>query len=183
MAKSRAPEHLEIRRGDAGDAAALTAFARLTFVETYERLNSPSDTNLHLDEFYYEGRQREELINPNMCTLLALVHSELVGFAQLEKGVVPQCIEAEGAVGLKRYYVKSNWHGKGIAAPLLSAAVGAARLMNATHLWLTVWDQNLRAIAFYHKVGFKQVGSCTFVVGSDPQNDSVMALDLQSCAA
>ncbi len=178
-----APEHPEIRHGEASDATALTAFARMTFVETYAGLNSPVDTDRHLDEFYFEDRQRQELINPDMLTLLVHVNCELVGFAQLEKGPVPECIEADGAVGLKRYYVKDSWHGKGIARPLLSAVVDEARSMNATHLWLTVWKQNPRAIAYYRKVGFAQVGSNTFMVGADPQDDSVMSLELRSYLA
>jgi diamine N-acetyltransferase len=174
------PPAVKIRSGTAADAAELTEFARLTFIETYAGLNSPSDTDHHLDEYYYESRQRQELMNPHMRTLFAHVQGELVGFAQLEHGPVPECVEAERAVGLKRYYVKSSWHGKGIASSLLSAVVDAARSMDATHLWLTVWNRNPRAIAYYCKVGFKRVGSNTFMVGADPQDDSVMSLELCS---
>jgi GNAT superfamily N-acetyltransferase len=183
MPDHKASEHLEIRRAEASDAAALTAFARLTFVETYAGLNSPADTDQHLDEFYHEDRQRQELTDPCMHTLLAYAQTELVGFAQLEQVPVPECVEAERAVGLKRYYVKSSWHGKGIAGPLLLAVVDAARSMGASHLWLTVWNRNPRAIAYYSKVGFQRVGSNTFMVGADPQDDSIMLLELGSYVA
>jgi diamine N-acetyltransferase len=183
MPNHKRPAHLEIRRAEASDAAALTAFARFTFVETYSGLNSPADTDQHLDEFYHEDRQRQELIDPGMHTLLAYVQAELAGFAQLEQVPVPECVDAECAVGLKRYYVKSSWHGKGIAGPLLSAVVDAARAMGASHLWLTVWNRNPRAIAYYSKVGFRRVGSNTFMVGADPQDDSIMSLELASYVA
>jgi GNAT superfamily N-acetyltransferase len=183
MAKNKAPEHLEIRRGEASDAVALTAFARLTFVATYAGLNSPADTDQHLNEFYHADRQRQELVDPCMHTLLAYAQTELVGFAQLEQVPVPECVDAERAVGLKRYYVKSSWHGKGIAGPLLSAVVDAARSMGASHLWLTVWNRNPRAIEYYSKVGFRRVGSNTFMVGADPQDDSIMSLELGSYVA
>jgi RimJ/RimL family protein N-acetyltransferase len=96
---------------------------------------------------------------------------------------VPECVDAERAVGLKRYYVKDSWHGKGIASPLLSAVVDAARSMGASHLWLTVWNRNPRAIACYSKVGFRRVGSNTFMVSADPQDDSIMSLELGSCVS
>jgi GNAT superfamily N-acetyltransferase len=179
----RVPPPVRIRSGTATDAIELTAFARLTFVETYAGLNSPADTDQHLDEFYHEDRQRQELVDPCMHTLLAYAQTELVGFAQLEQVPVPECVDAERAVGLKRYYVKSSWHGKGIAGPLLSAVVDAARSMGASHLWLTVWNKNPRAIAYYRKVGFRWMGSNTFMVGADPQDDSIMSLELGSYVA
>ena len=42
-------------------------------------------------------------------------------------------------------------------------------------IWLGVWEHNPRAIAFYHKWGFKQVGTQTFHLGDDLQTDWVMA--------
>jgi ribosomal protein S18 acetylase RimI-like enzyme len=41
--------------------------------------------------------------------------------------------------------------------------------------WLGVWEHNPRAIAFYRKSGFVEVGDHVFPVGRDPQRDVVMA--------
>ena len=64
---------------------------------------------------------------------------------------------------------------KAVGARLLAACLDAARAAGATDLWLGVWQENPRAIAFYRKHGFEIVGEKTFVVGSDPQTDWVMA--------
>jgi hypothetical protein len=61
-----------------------------------------------------------------------------------------------------------------IAADDLSAHV--ADMYRAVLVWLSVWDQNPRAIAFYRKVGFEDVGSTEFGVGSDRQTDRIMAI-------
>ena len=45
-------------------------------------------------------------------------------------------------------------------------------------IWLGVWEQNPRAIAFYTKWGFVEVGAQTFRLGSDLQRDLVMAREL-----
>ena len=42
-------------------------------------------------------------------------------------------------------------------------------------LWLGVWERNPRAIAFYTKCGFVDVGEHAFVFGTDEQTDRVMA--------
>jgi ribosomal protein S18 acetylase RimI-like enzyme len=46
-------------------------------------------------------------------------------------------------------------------------------------MWLGVWEHNPRAIAFYHKHGFVDVGDHVFLLGEDPQTDIIMELDLR----
>ena len=41
-------------------------------------------------------------------------------------------------------------------------------------VWLAVWERNHRAIAFYRKWGFVEVGNQSFLLGDDLQNDLVM---------
>jgi ribosomal protein S18 acetylase RimI-like enzyme len=49
----------------------------------------------------------------------------------------------------------------------------AARELGGRHLWLGVWERNPRAIAFYAKSGFVDIGSHDFFVGADRQTDQV----------
>ena len=60
----------------------------------------------------------------------------------------------------------------------MAAAVEAARAAGARTLWLGVWERNARAIAFYRKSGFDEVGTQTFVLGADHQRDLVLARSL-----
>jgi ribosomal protein S18 acetylase RimI-like enzyme len=42
-------------------------------------------------------------------------------------------------------------------------------------VWLGVWERNARAIAFYTRWQFADVGSHSFLLGTDRQTDRVMA--------
>ncbi|MBT8107877.1 MAG: hypothetical protein KJP17_06555 [Gammaproteobacteria bacterium] len=42
------------------------------------------------------------------------------------------------------------------------------------HIWLGVWERNPRAIAFYRKMKFIDVGSQFYMVGPDRQLDRVL---------
>jgi len=44
----------------------------------------------------------------------------------------------------------------------------------AATIWLSVWDRNPRAIAFYRKVGFVDAGFVSFRLGNEVQNDFLM---------
>ena len=50
----------------------------------------------------------------------------------------------------------------------------AARDFEGRHIWLGVWERNLRAIGFYEKAGFVDVGSTVYMVGPDRQVDRVL---------
>ena len=60
----------------------------------------------------------------------------------------------------------------------MAAVFAAARARGAQTVWLGVWEHNARAIAFYHKHGFEDVGSHEFVLGTDHQIDRLMARPL-----
>jgi ribosomal protein S18 acetylase RimI-like enzyme len=46
-------------------------------------------------------------------------------------------------------------------------------------LWLGVWERNERAIRFYEKKGFVQVGSLPFVFGNELHTDLVMVRSIR----
>ena len=81
-------------------------------------------------------------------------------------------------IELQRFYVDRPAHGTGVAQALMGAARQAAREFGGEHLWLGVWERNPRAIAFYTKAGFRDVGSTVFQVGPDRQTDRVLVAPL-----
>jgi ribosomal protein S18 acetylase RimI-like enzyme len=83
-------------------------------------------------------------------------------------------------IEIERFYVAHEWHGRGIAQQLMACATEAAIRADAATLWLAVWERNPRAMAFYRKSGFVDVGSRLFLLGSDRQTDRVMSRLLRS---
>ena len=80
---------------------------------------------------------------------------------------------------MHRFYVDRLAHAKGVAQVLMVAVKSAAEEFDATHLWLSAWERNPRAVAFYTRMDFEIVGSADFVVGSDVQTDHIMVAPLR----
>ncbi len=169
-----------IRRGSPDDAQALSAFATRTFVDTYGAYNHPDNVRLHLAGSYTVGQQREELDDPRVVTLLAYRDGQLAAFAQVRRSEAPACVNCDAAVELHRFYVDRVWHGQGVSHALLAEVRHAACAFDAATLWLKVWEHNPRAIAFYAKCHFVDVGVTDFFVGHDRQTDRVLTLDLRN---
>jgi GNAT superfamily N-acetyltransferase len=172
-----------IRRGAPDDAEALSAFATRTFVDTYGAYNHPDNLRLHLAASYAVARQRDELGDPGIVTLLAHRGGALAAFAQVRRSAPPACVACDAAVELHRFYVDRTWHGQGVSHALLAEVRRAARSFDAATLWLKVWERNPRAIAFYAKSRFVDVGVTDFFVGNDRQTDRVLVLDLRDAYA
>ncbi|SNS82778.1 Ribosomal protein S18 acetylase RimI [Sphingomonas laterariae] len=83
-----------------------------------------------------------------------------------------------GDLELKRIYTLSRCHGGGLGAALMRHAVDRAAAQGASRLLLGVYGQNARAIAFYRKQGFEQIGERRFRVGHRDYDDVVLARPL-----
>lgn len=167
-----------IRRGLPADANALSVLAARTFADTYGRYNRPEDLHLHLTTSYGLPQQMRELSDPDVITLLACCGEQLAGFAQVRRGPAPACVTGEAPVELYRFYVDAPWHGRGVGQLLLAQARDAAIALGGATFWLKVWARNSRAMAFYTKESFVDVGTADFFVGSDRQTDRVLAMAL-----
>jgi GNAT superfamily N-acetyltransferase len=152
--------------------------ARRTFVETFGPDNTAEDMALHVAKSFGVEIQRGEIHDPRMITLLADLGSATAGFAQLHHGPPAACVTGDAPIEVRRFYVDRPFHGKGIAQALMRAVEETARNLGRRTLWLGVWERNPRAIAFYTKCGFVDVGEHAFIFGTEEQTDRVMARGL-----
>ncbi len=165
---------LHIRRGVIEDAPALAEFAARTFKETFGEDNEPEDMQAHLEKSYGIPQQTKELLDPGTVTLLAFQNETLLAYAQIRRNAPPSCVTQESPIELHRFYVDRLAHGQGIAQKLMTGVCEAVRELDGQHVWLGVWEKNPRAISFYKKMGFVDMGSTVFYVGPDKQTDRVM---------
>lgn len=99
-----------------------------------------------------------------------------IGYALLTPPDLPAA--RDGDIELKRIYTLSRFHGGGLGAALMQAALDASAEMGALRLLLGVYAGNERALAFYHKQGFTRIGDRQFNVGGQICDDFVLARPL-----
>lgn len=163
-----------IRRGVGADAPALAEFAARSFSEAFATMNRPQDTLAYVASAFGIAQQSAELADPDIATLMAYLEGSLVAYAQLKRGTPPACVSARPAIELHRFYVDRRVHGTGVAQALMSGVRACACDFGARHLWLSSWDRNTRAMRFYARCGFVDVGGAVFVVGEDRQSDRIL---------
>jgi ribosomal protein S18 acetylase RimI-like enzyme len=164
-----------IRRATTTDAALLALLAATTFSDTFSADNTPADMALYLAESFGEDVQRDELADSRNTVFFAERAGEVVGYTMLREGPAPDAIRDADAIEIARLYATKRFLGAGIGATLMRRCLDEAAARGRRMIWLGVWEHNARAIAFYRRWGFADVGTMTFMLGNDRQTDRVMA--------
>ncbi|KTE14083.1 GNAT family N-acetyltransferase [Sphingopyxis sp. H115] len=165
-----------VRPATRDDAAALALIGAATFLETFAGILDGDAIVGHCERAHSRAAY-EAYIDAGAQAWLAEIEpgQAPVGFALSAAPDLPGA--RAGDWELKRIYSLSRFHGSGLGAALMRAAVNAA----AAHdrLLLGVYARNARAIAFYRKQGFDQIAERRFDVGGKLYDDVVLARPLK----
>src|SRR5262245_32554765 len=170
---------LSIRVATISDAEMMTEFAWRTFHDAFAPMNSPENMEAYMSQNFTLQKFSAQLADPRSTFLIAEIEATPVAFAKLYDGEIPDCVVGFALVEIERFYVDRQFHGKGVAQTLMQAWLDRLRQSGHGSVYLGVWDNNHRAIAFYRKYGFDVVGSHAFQMGDEAQNDLWMERRLQ----
>lgn len=173
-----APRAFAIRQCEGADAEPLSVLATRLFRQAYGATHPESELNSYLAHVFAPKRVAEELANRGTCVWVAEDGSkDAIGYVWLQDDLPPPAakLAAFRPLHLRRIFVDEAWHGLGVAQALLAVCVADAEGRNADALWLAVWQEAARPIAFYRKAGFDVVGTTTFTFGNHVDADFIMA--------
>ncbi len=160
------------------DAAILAEISRVTFYDTYHAYNTKEDMDLFLLKHFSLDAVINELNSPKNIFLFVYVDEQLSGYAKLSVANTPEQLKDFTILEIARIYSIKEKIGKGIGKILIDECINIARQKNKQMIWLGVWKQNPRAIAFYEKNGFEIFGEQDFILGKDVQQDWLMKRSL-----
>jgi diamine N-acetyltransferase len=171
---------VELRECTPADATALAIIAAATLLEAFAGL-VPGDALLaHCQKNHIPSAYISYLEKPETRAWLAEVPpgAAPVGYAMLTAPDFPAGLAQDGDLEIRRIYIFSRFHGGGAGRRMMDLAIASARQQEAKHLLLGVHPGNQRALAFYRKNGFVQVGVRKFQVGTSLVEDPVLSLSL-----
>lgn len=164
-----------IRPADDADAPLLAAFAAQAFADTYRALSDPQEIADYVAEHFHPERVAAVLADAACTTLVAQLGEQLAGYAIVRAGPPPACVTGPRPIELWRLYLGQGFIGQGLGARLMHEVHALARRQGAGTLWLGVYDRNVRAVDFYRRGGFSQVGGREFLFGGQVYIDPVYA--------
>ncbi|MHB1096328.1 MAG: GNAT family N-acetyltransferase [Gemmatimonadaceae bacterium] len=172
------PPDCRLRRATPADLDAYAELARRTFTDTYRASHDDGALARHVAATLTDERLRADLEGEGRTVLAVTAGSEWVAYAVLATGATPPEVPGDQPLEIARFYVAAAWHGCGVAAPLMDAALEEARRQGGDAAWLCVWEHNARALRFYLGQGFELIGRTTYIFDGQPEEDHLLALQL-----
>lgn len=163
-----------IRPVTLADLALLQQIGRQTFYETFAMQNTEEDIRRYLEEGFGLERLRSELSHPDSAFFFALSGDAVVGYLKVNHGAAQTEPQDVQAFEIERIYVLRAHQGRRVGHLLFEHAMALARARQASYVWLGVWEENVGAIGFYERHGFKAFGQHVFQLGEDAQTDILM---------
>ncbi len=158
------------------DAGALALVAAATFLEAFAGILPGPAILQHCARHHTPGAYAKYLATAGVHAWLAVMrHGDApVGYSMLTPPDLPLPDLAPGDLELKRIYLFSKFQGSGTGQQLMDVAIERARNMRSPRLLLGVFAGNSRAIRFYRRNGFEQVGVRSFTVGNLVCDDLIL---------
>jgi len=171
--KPTQPSEIKIRIAEPADAGLLVDLGRSSFYEAFAEETAPQDMAEHLQKAFKIEDITEQLKNDQSLSIIIEISSEAAGYAYLHPGDPPDCVITPNPVQLSRFYLRKDFYGRNVGNTLMEACLDFARARGFQSVWLSTWEFNHRASAFYRKWKFEIAGRAKFTVGSDIQNDNI----------
>jgi ribosomal protein S18 acetylase RimI-like enzyme len=156
----------------------LQIISRITFEQTFSEHNNAADMEAYLNNSFSKEKLWSELNNPNSEFYFAQNGEKVVGYLKVNTGNAQTELKDLSAFEIERIYVDQSYLGKKVGQLLFNKAVQIASAKNVSYIWLGVWEENHRALAFYTKNGFTPFDKHIFKLGNDEQTDIMMKLIL-----
>jgi ribosomal protein S18 acetylase RimI-like enzyme len=175
--RERQPDRV-IRKANQQDAELLVELGKRAFYEAFAEQTAPADMAAHLQTAFSFDEIKTQLNDKDSLFLIIFLQADPVGYAYLYPAQPPACIKDPEAIQLIRFYLLKKCYGLGVGNTLMQTCLDKSGARGYRTVWLSSWELNGRANAFYKRWHFKVVGRQKFVVGSDVQNDFIFVRDI-----
>ena len=160
------------------DINKLKEIGERTFYETFKDCNSEEDMEDYLQKSFSYEQLETEIKDNNSRFYLVENDNELVGYMKLNFTKTQVNKVFEESLEIQIIYILQEYKGRHIGKRLVEKAIDIAKSSNQNYIWLGVWENNLGAIKFYEKQGFRKYSTHIFKLGQDEQTDNLMKLTL-----
>ncbi len=155
-------DDVEIRPAQSDDAVPLAALAVEVWLETYATQGVSRADATHVFAELNPAAMRAVLADPHRAVHVAARPRHLLAFSQIRLDARHAMVAARAPAELERIYVQARFCGRGLGARLLAASERFAASRGADAVWLTAWSENERALAFYARHGWTDIGETRF---------------------
>lgn len=163
---------IKIKKANESDTEVLALLGRLTWAESHGHYIADKNNLLkYLDENFSVAKTKENVRHPKQLYYIIYADDLPVGYAKLIVNALQENVVSQNSCRLERIFILSDFIPLKVGKQLLDYVEAQAKALKLDAMWLSVYIKNKRAIKFYEKNEFKNVGELNFLVnGTEYEN-------------
>lgn len=169
-----------IRPAAPSDIPNLTVLGQQVWIATYADEGIRDEFSTYVLEHFTPAKIEKDI--SEHIWFVAEKNGHLIGYVTIySENKTPQCVleRSNGNVPeIRNLYVLERFLGRGIGFELMTYAEKYLKQQGFSSVWLDVFCENTRAIAFYKRQGYEQIGSTFFEETGPRYENYVMFKDM-----
>jgi ribosomal protein S18 acetylase RimI-like enzyme len=167
---------IRIEKAQIEDLEVIALLGRLTWYESHgPYVEDKNDVTKYLNKNFSILKTTENLNNPNIQYSIIYVDDLPAGYAKIILKKAQENIESQNNCQLERIFILNEFIPLKIGQKLMSFVEEQAKELHSDTLWLSVYIKNNRAIRFYERNDFKNVGELNFSVNDKSYENIVFS--------
>jgi ribosomal protein S18 acetylase RimI-like enzyme len=138
----------------------LVRIGKQTFAETFVGMQyyTKEIVDGYTSQAFTKEKISKDLSDPKITYLLLEEDGELAGYAKLVDRHLEDCVRNFNAIYLERFYFLKSFQRLGFGQIMMDEVKSRTKSLGFDSMWLSVWEYNTPAVAFYRKHGFEHIG-------------------------
>lgn len=171
---------IKIRIATETDTDVLALLGSVTWNESHgEYIEDKNNLIKYLDENFSISKTRQNVLDPKNLFYIMYVDELLVGYAKLILNEEQECVVSQNNCRLERIFIKNEFLPLKLGQQLLIYVEEKAKELKIDTMWLSVYIKNKRAIRFYERNEFKNVGALNFMVSGKEYENIIFSKSLK----
>ncbi len=154
----------------------LQKVSKETFTEAFAKDNTEENLKHYLTVAFNVESLITQINNPASEFYFLEIDGEIAGYFKINIGESQTEIKGADGLELERIYIFQKYQSKGLGGFIINEIKIKAIQKDKKYIWLGVWENNVKAIKFYQKLGFEKFDEHIYPIGDDPQTDWMMRL-------
>ncbi|MFZ6722138.1 GNAT family N-acetyltransferase [Undibacterium sp. Ji49W] len=165
---------IQFRPATQDDALCLSVLAMQVFLDTYATTGIRPAIAKEVLHAFSVSAFTDLLARDGTFTHVAERDGNLLAFSQIGLETRQELVGATHPAELDRLYVQEPFTHMGLGSQLLRVAEATAVQHGADVMWLTPWVHNVRALQFYARLGYVDVGGTSFFMEGEAHENRVL---------
>ncbi|SEM18080.1 Ribosomal protein S18 acetylase RimI [Aquimarina amphilecti] len=170
---------IKIKIAKETDTAILALLARVTWVESHGHYIEDKNNLLeYLNKNFSVSKTKQDINDPKNFFYIVYVDDLPVGYAKLVLNEKQESVVSDNSCRLERIFIQNEFIPLKVGQKLLTFVEKKAKALQSDTMWLSVYIKNKRAIRFYERNEFKNVGELNFLVNGKAYENIVFSKEI-----